>query len=63
FLFAEYRLHRVTAICDADNVASAKLLERIRMRREGHFIENIWFKGAWSDEYSYAILDKEWQAS
>jgi RimJ/RimL family protein N-acetyltransferase len=63
FLFAEYRLHRVTATCDADNVASARLLERIGMRREGHFIENIWFKGAWGDEYSYAILDKEWQAS
>ncbi len=63
FLFMEYRLHRVTATCDAENGASVKLLERIGMRREGHFIENIWFKGAWGDEYSYAILNREWQVS
>ena len=61
FLFSEYQLHRVTATCDAENVASARLLERLGMRREGHFIENIWFKGAWGDEYLYAILAEEWE--
>ncbi len=63
FLFVEYRLHRVTATCDAENLASARLLERVGMRRESHLIENIWFKGAWGDEYSYAILDREWLTS
>ena len=61
FLFSEYRLHRVTAICDAQNLPSARLLERVGMRGEGHYIENVWFKGAWGDEYSYAILEREWQ--
>jgi RimJ/RimL family protein N-acetyltransferase len=60
YLFGELRLHRVTAICDVENLASVKLLERVGMRREGHFIENIWFKGAWGSEYSYAVLDSEW---
>jgi aminoglycoside 6'-N-acetyltransferase len=61
FLFSEYQLHRITAVCDALNLPSARLLERLGMRREGHYLENIWFKGAWGDEYSYAILRREWE--
>ena len=63
YLFTEYQLHRVTATCDALNLLSARLLERLGMRREGHYLQNIWFKGAWGDEFAYAILDTEWQAS
>ena len=63
FLFAEFKLHRITAICDAKNLASARLLERIGMRREGQYRENVWFKGAWGDEYLYAILDREWRGT
>lgn len=62
YLFGEMGLHRVTAICDANNHAAAKLLARIGMRQEGHFIENIWFKGSWGSEYSYAILKREWHS-
>jgi RimJ/RimL family protein N-acetyltransferase len=29
------------------------------MRREGHFLENVWFKGEWADEYLYAVLKDE----
>ena len=60
YLFDTLGLHRVRARCDADNLASAKLLERVGMRREAHYIENAWFKGKWGSEYEYAILDKEW---
>lgn len=60
FLFQEVGLHRVIAITDAENQSAAALLERIGMRREGHFIQNIWFKGKWGDEYSYAVLSTEW---
>ena len=59
YLFCELNLHRVVAICDADNLASARLLERVGMRREGHFVENVWFKGHWGSEYSYAVLRRE----
>jgi RimJ/RimL family protein N-acetyltransferase len=61
YLFAALGLHRVTATCDVRNQASARLLERVGMRREAHFIENIWFKGAWGSEYLYAILESEWR--
>lgn len=62
FLFSEYQLHRISAICDALNTASARLMERIGMRREAHYVENVWFKGAWGDEFLYAILEREWRA-
>ena len=60
FLFPEYDLHRITAVCDARNSRSARLLERVGMRREAQFLENVWFKGNWGDEYLYAILRREW---
>jgi hypothetical protein len=32
------------------------------MRQEAHFVEDLWFKGAWGDTAIYAILDREWAA-
>jgi RimJ/RimL family protein N-acetyltransferase len=60
YLFVDLGLHRVRAVCDAENLASARLLERLGLRREGHFIENVWFKGRWGSEYAYAVLREEW---
>jgi RimJ/RimL family protein N-acetyltransferase len=57
--FRELRLHRIIGRCDVRNVASACLMERLGMRREAHFRENEWFKGAWGDEYVYALLAAE----
>jgi RimJ/RimL family protein N-acetyltransferase len=62
YAFGTLRLHRMIAITDARNAASVALLERIGMRREGHFIQNVWFKGAWGDEFQYAVLAEEWLA-
>lgn len=58
--FGTYRLHRVTARIDARNLASLRLAERVGMRQEAHLVENEWFKGAWSDEIDYAMLQREW---
>jgi RimJ/RimL family protein N-acetyltransferase len=60
YVFDVLGLHRVIAIADCENESSVNLLERLGMRREGHFIQNIWFKGKWGDEYLYAILRDEW---
>jgi RimJ/RimL family protein N-acetyltransferase len=60
--FAGLGLHRIIGRCDARNDASARLMERLGMRREAHFRENEIFKGAWGDEYVYAILAAEWAA-
>ncbi len=57
--FMDLRLHRVVAITDCANQAAASLLARLGLRREGHFRQNVWFKGSWGDEYLYAILAAE----
>lgn len=51
---------RVIGRCDADNTASAGLMERLGMRREAHLIENELVKGVWASEYDYAMLAREW---
>lgn len=61
YSFCTLDLHRVIAITDCENRASIALLERLRLRREGHFRKSSWSNGAWSDEYQYAILREEWR--
>jgi RimJ/RimL family protein N-acetyltransferase len=55
-------LHRVMARVDARNDASARVLRRLGMRQESHLRENEWFKGEWSDELDFAMLEDEWRA-
>jgi RimJ/RimL family protein N-acetyltransferase len=59
--FEELRLHRIWAWCIAENVASAHVLEKIGMQREGQHRDKEWFKGRWWDTYTYAILAHEWR--
>ena len=54
--------HRIVGRLDARNVASARVLERLGMRREAHLRENEFIKGEWCDELVYAMLATEWQA-
>jgi RimJ/RimL family protein N-acetyltransferase len=60
YAFDTLGLHRVIAMADCRNRPSVALLERVGMRREGHFLDNVWFKGGWADEYLYAVLKDEW---
>jgi RimJ/RimL family protein N-acetyltransferase len=60
--FAELGVHRVVGRLEARNVASARVLEKVGMRREAHFVENEFVKGEWQSEIVYAILDREWRA-
>ncbi|MEG1255083.1 GNAT family protein [Clostridium sp.] len=52
-------------MCSAENEESWKVLERLKMRREGHLFKNIYFKvdennkPIWLDTYEYAILASE----
>jgi RimJ/RimL family protein N-acetyltransferase len=62
YAFESLRLHRVVAITDALNEPAARLLQRVGMRCEGHFEENIFFKGAWGSEFLFAVLEREWLA-
>lgn len=59
--FGPLGLNRVVARLDARNEPSAKLAERLGMRREAHFVRNELFKGEWADELVYALLADEWR--
>jgi RimJ/RimL family protein N-acetyltransferase len=60
--FDELGLHRVTAKVDARNDASLRMAERLGMRREAQLVANEWFKGEWTDEIDFALLEHEWVA-
>jgi len=60
FGFGELGMHRVWAECNAENVRSVRVMERLGMRREAHFRKHQWFRGRWWDTLIYAILDHEW---
>lgn len=60
--FETGKLHRIYGRCDPRNNGSWKLMERLGMRKEAHFIHNEIFKGEWGDELHYAMLENEWRA-
>jgi RimJ/RimL family protein N-acetyltransferase len=60
--FDGLRLHRIYGRLDARNTASARVLEKLGMRREAHLVHNEFVKGEWTDELIYAILRTEWSA-
>jgi RimJ/RimL family protein N-acetyltransferase len=55
-------LHRITGRIDQRNPASAAVLTKVGMRQEAVLVENEWFKGGWSTEVDFAILEQEWRA-
>jgi RimJ/RimL family protein N-acetyltransferase len=58
--FEVFGLHRVIGRLDGRNIASARVLERLGMRREACFVQNEIVKGEWTDEVVYAMLADEW---
>ena len=69
YAFDALSVRRVVAHCNPENTASWKLLERLKFRREGHFMKAAFFnkdnKGnpLWHDAFQYAILKEEWHGS
>ena len=63
FGFNELGLRRISSWCIADNVASARVLERLGFRQEGRLRRNEYFKGRWWDTLLYALLAEEWQCA
>lgn len=63
--FEHWGIHRVTAHCNPQNIASWKVMEKIGMTREGHLRQNIFFhrdaKGEpiWIDSFEYGLLQDD----
>lgn len=60
--FGELGLHRVIIDTDPRNHASIRVAQKLGMRQEAHFIENIFLKGEWCDSLIFALLDREFRA-
>ena len=58
--FLHLHLHRIWASCLPDNVASSRVLERNRFRREGRHMKNLNIRGEWHDSDTFALLAAEW---
>jgi aminoglycoside 6'-N-acetyltransferase len=61
--FGELGVQRVWAKLEPENARSARVCERLGMRREALFVRASWFKERWTDLAIYAVLAEEWAAS
>ena len=59
FGFMNLGLHRIEAGCAVENIASATVLEKAGMVREGTKRKLIPKDGAWMDAYMYALLEED----
>ena len=59
--FETYDLHRLYGRLEVRNIVSARVLEKLGMRREATLVENEWVKGEWQSELDYALLASEWR--
>ena len=62
--FDVLKLRRIIAGCNARNQGSYKIMEKIKMRREAHFVKaqlgSSSLNYEWCDRYIYAMLHEEW---
>ena len=62
FGFRKLGLHRVWGKCHSENAASARVMERLGMVREGILREHAWMGDHYRSSLVYGILDREWEA-
>lgn len=62
-IFSSSPVHRIIANIDTRNPESAKLAEKLGMRREGEFKDSEFFKGDWCSMWLYAILKEEFTSA
>ncbi|MHB8423509.1 MAG: GNAT family N-acetyltransferase [Leptospirales bacterium] len=60
FGFDRLNLHRIMAMCFLENLASAHILEKVGMKKEGVLRQHRLNNGRWIDSSLYSILDQEW---
>ena len=59
--FEDLGVHRVTAGCFADNLASRRVLEKVGMQLEQYGVRDSWHAElGWLDGCTFAILADEW---
>ncbi len=62
FGFDTLGMHRIWAECNAENVASSRVLTKLVMQREARLRDHRWFRDRWWDTEVYAVLEDEWRS-
>ena len=60
FAFEELKLHRVQISIVPRNVASRRVVEKLKLRAEGVALRYLEINGVWEDHVRYAITHEEW---
>jgi ribosomal-protein-alanine N-acetyltransferase len=61
FGFGELGLHRMFATCRPANIGSARVMQKVGIKYEGHLREHMRHKGQWHDSFLYSILQHEFE--
>ena len=65
--FEDLGLHRLHAVCDVDNQAILRVMDKCRFRNEGRMVQRgkAWPEAEkpYFDQFGYAILKEEWLAA
>jgi RimJ/RimL family protein N-acetyltransferase len=61
FLLIDLGKHRAIGSVDPRNLRSVKLMQRVGMRQEAHFVSSLWIKGEWVDDVIFAMLASDWR--
>lgn len=61
--FEGFGMHRIIGRLDPRNTGSAKVLQRLGMRQEAHFVRSLSLKGEWVDDLVFAMLADEWRSA
>jgi ribosomal-protein-alanine N-acetyltransferase len=59
FGFDQLSLHRIVGTCDPRNLASAAVLQKVGMTREGRLRETMEIRDGWRDSEVFSILEGE----
>jgi len=63
FGFNTLELHRIEAGCAVENMGSIRVLEKVGMTREGRKRKVLPLKTGWTDNYSFAILEEDFNSN
>ncbi len=56
YLHAKYAVHKFVAHCDADNLASERIMQKLGMQKEGVFKSHFKIGETWRDEFAYGLV-------
>lgn len=61
FAFEELHLHRIQAAIVPRNLASRRVVEKLKLRDEGTALRYLEINGVWEDHIRYAMTVEEWE--